>query len=373
MVRRVVAVALGLVSVFFFAWMADSLLQAVFAPQGYLPTLLVTFPLAVFVGAVVTAIRARDDARAAGTVYTFAYNSWLAVPLFTLLDRPHLVVAVCVLLVNIGAAVSGGLIARYLISRSYKTPLGQQRPTNAGANRGDANPFRRGLRLVFGTIFGCYFLWLSFDYASFWLGVLAVASYAIGRSALEVGEGPELIVRHRLFGRVLGYLDKFAFACAIGVIVRTSASQTYQTNTRLADESRSGRTTRLDALEPEVKARLLDQHDEYQQVKRMYLDTNPGSPLSKFGAAAMLACADGGNPHCQVIMGMCYRQGEGVERDLEKARHYTWLALRDAHHPIAFNNMLVFVHEAAPEPYSELLNKTQDPETIDRVRAGCAK
>lgn len=373
MARRVIAVALGLLAVFFCAWIADSLLQAIFAPEGYLPTLIVSFPLAVFVGGMVTAFKAREDARAAGTVYAFTYNSWLAVPLFTLADRPHPAVAVCVLLINIGAAVSGSLLVRHFGPMLDKTAWGQRRLRSAAGNRRISSPFRRGVRLVLGTVFGCYFLWLSFEYASFWLGVLAVASYVVARSALEVGEGPEPIVRHRFFRKGLSYLDKFAFACAIGVIVRTSAAQTYQTNGRLAEEARSGRTTRLDSLGSEAKARLLDQHDEFQRVKRDHLDVNPDAPLPKFAAAALLACADRGNPHCQVMIGMCYREGEGVDRDLDKARHYTWLALRDDHHPIAFNNMLVFVHEALPEPYSELLNKTQDPETVDRVRAGCGK
>lgn len=92
------------------------------------------------------------------------------------------------------------------------------------------------------------------------------------------------------------------------------------------------------------------------------------------GAASVLACADRGNPHCQVMIGSVYRDADGVQRDVDKARHYTWLALRDDHHPIAFNNMLVYTHEATPEPYSELLTHTQSPEAVDWLRSkGCGR
>jgi hypothetical protein len=370
--RRVTAVALGLLSILFFLWNAEWLLHALVPTKGYLPTLFVSFPVAASLGGIVVAFKASDDARAAGTVYAYAYNSWLAVPVFTLVDRPHILVGVLITLLNIGMTLLGGVIGRKFLPgfENSRWSKGFLRPLDSASEV--KSHFGRGVRLIFGALFGCIFLWLSFDRASFWLGVLAVIGYVVARSAFERGGGTETIARSKLFNSGLRYFDKFAFACAIGVIVRSSAATTYTTNTNIVEEAKSGRNSRLDALDSAVKSKLIAQRAEYLAVRDGYLDAQ-GSMRAR-GAASVLACADRGNPHCQVMIGVAYRVADGVQRDLDRARHYTWLALREDHHPIAFNNMLVFAHEASPEPYSELLTHTQSPETLDWFRSkGCGR
>ena len=355
MERRGAAVFGAMVGQVLLAWPVDWLLGVLISPRHPFLMFAIEAPLSTVMGAALCVGLAGPEAKPAWLIYTAVVNSWFGVGLLTLIDRPHPLAALSILALNTAAARLGIVLGNRI--------TWPRTPADRYGAQSSPTPIKK---VIGGTIVAVTFLWLSYRYSSFCLALPAIWGYCSARTQVSF-MAVRVLEKYRR--RTAMVVDRFAFACVIGVAIRTSASLCYEKNYELIDEARLGSSERL---EPALASRALQEADEFSAIRGSFAAALPLWEQER-AFARLGRCADGGNSHCQVLFGMSLREAPHPIRDLERARHYTWLAFRDAHHPLALNNLVVYLHEAWPEPYSDALNKLQDPENADRVRSGCSR
>jgi hypothetical protein len=387
MVKRTLGASAGILITFVIAIIADPVVRSL-SNHDRDQMLIWATPAYLFVGAVVTA--GVDRARPLRAALTFAavMLSALAVQLFTRIDRPKDAVGIAALGTSFAACVAAGALAAVII-RLATSKIASRRTTTKLASRAALPPISaiaryaiaRTLQFLTLSALSLYFMWVSFAEGSLGWGIASLAAFAMARAGnpkaeeevRQAAEGTpwssrvKVLVRLWMIGskRAIDALDALTFACVIGISVRASADNAQQGNVFfIAGPATTQNGSFVTAAQRET---LAIRYREYLTARGDSLYREASQENRKRGAEAMRRCATDGNPDCQVMLSRCYREGFGIERDLEQARHWAWRAFSEHRHPQALNLVVVYLHEAMPDPYSELLNELQHPASIDRI------